>query len=108
MRLLNTRTRQFKEFYNPPAYGILSHRWSDDNEVSYEDCCYVLERNQGALREWETARVDAIVRRSGYAKIYRCCTFAEQRGHAWVWIDTCCIDKRSSAELSEAINSMWN
>jgi hypothetical protein len=28
-------------------------------------------------------------------------------GHKYVWIDTCCIDKRSSAELSEAINSMW-
>lgn len=24
----------------------------------------------------------------------------------WVWVDTCCIDKLSSAELSEAINSM--
>lgn len=25
----------------------------------------------------------------------------------WIWIDTCCIDKNSSAELSEAINSMY-
>ena len=25
----------------------------------------------------------------------------------WLWIDTCCIDKASSAELSEAINSMF-
>ncbi|KAK4032864.1 vegetative incompatibility protein-like protein HET-E-1 [Parachaetomium inaequale] len=25
----------------------------------------------------------------------------------WVWVDTCCIDKTSSAELSEAINSMY-
>lgn len=25
----------------------------------------------------------------------------------FIWIDTCCIDKSSSAELSEAINSMW-
>lgn len=25
----------------------------------------------------------------------------------WVWIDTCCIDKRSSTELSEAVNSMY-
>ncbi|KAI0772436.1 hypothetical protein BD413DRAFT_545420 [Trametes elegans] len=25
----------------------------------------------------------------------------------WIWIDTCCIDKASSAELSEAINSMF-
>ena len=25
----------------------------------------------------------------------------------WLWVDTCCIDKRSSAELSEAVNSMY-
>ncbi|KAK4503487.1 hypothetical protein PRZ48_004402 [Zasmidium cellare] len=25
----------------------------------------------------------------------------------WAWVDTCCIDKASSSELSEAINSMW-
>ena len=25
----------------------------------------------------------------------------------WAWVDACCIDKRSSAELSEAINSMY-
>jgi hypothetical protein len=25
----------------------------------------------------------------------------------WVWMDTCCIDKRRSADLSEAINSMY-
>jgi hypothetical protein len=25
----------------------------------------------------------------------------------WAWVDTCCIDKKSSAELSEAINSMY-
>ena len=29
------------------------------------------------------------------------------RGLEWIWIDTCCIDKRSRAELSEAINSMF-
>ena len=32
---------------------------------------------------------------------------AESHGYKWVWIDTCCIDKTSSAELSEAINSMF-
>lgn len=25
----------------------------------------------------------------------------------WLWIDTCCINKDSAAELSEAINSMF-
>lgn len=29
------------------------------------------------------------------------------RGFAYVWVDTCCIDKKSSAELNEAINSMY-
>ncbi|KAI5460550.1 hypothetical protein BGZ63DRAFT_340141, partial [Mariannaea sp. PMI_226] len=28
-------------------------------------------------------------------------------GYEYIWIDTCCIDKTSSAELSEAINSMY-
>jgi hypothetical protein len=27
--------------------------------------------------------------------------------NSWLGQNTCCIDKRSSAELSEAINSMW-
>ena len=36
-----------------------------------------------------------------------CCELAARGSVDYVWIDTCCIDKKSSAELSEAINSMW-
>jgi hypothetical protein len=43
----------------------------------------------------------------GLVKIQRCCALARQRGFDWVWIDTRSIDKKSSAELSEAINSMY-
>lgn len=32
---------------------------------------------------------------------------AQRQGYRWIWIDTCCIDKSSSAELTEAINSMF-
>ncbi|KAI8282315.1 hypothetical protein K4K60_003645 [Colletotrichum sp. SAR11_57] len=32
---------------------------------------------------------------------------ARRDGFDWAWLDTCCIDKTSSAELSEAINSMF-
>ena len=32
---------------------------------------------------------------------------AEEHGLEWAWADTCCIDKTSSAELTEAINSMF-
>lgn len=44
---------------------------------------------------------------AGYAKISGCCALALSSGWEWLWIDTCCIDKTSSAELSEAINSMY-
>ena len=42
-----------------------------------------------------------------YNKILGACTQARVDEHQWLWIDTCCIDKKSSAELSEAINSMY-
>jgi hypothetical protein len=32
---------------------------------------------------------------------------ARAHGHSYIWIDTCCIDKTSSSELTEAINSMY-
>lgn len=89
MRLLHTETLEFKEFFNPPEYAILSHRWGAD-EVTYEQ--YLGGKN---------------LKGRGYEKIVDCCKLARSRGRKYVWIDTCCIDKRSSAELSEAINSMW-
>ncbi|KAI5981754.1 hypothetical protein EDC04DRAFT_3082815 [Pisolithus marmoratus] len=46
--------------------------------------------------------------RTGYKKIINTCKQAQNDGLEWVWIDTCCIDKKSSPELSEAINSMYN
>ncbi|GAB1309854.1 Heterokaryon incompatibility domain-containing protein [Madurella fahalii] len=47
-------------------------------------------------------------RKAGYSKITYACSQAAKDGYRYVWIDTCCIDKRSSAEVSEAINSMWS
>jgi hypothetical protein len=43
----------------------------------------------------------------GYDKIKRCCAEAAKDGFEYVWVDICCIDKTSSSELSEAINSMY-
>ncbi|KAK5654655.1 hypothetical protein OQA88_6978, partial [Cercophora sp. LCS_1] len=71
----------------------LSHTWGAD-EATYE------EINQGS-------RAAVLDLKSGSAKIRKCCSQAVKDGIEWVWIDTCCIDKSSSAELSEAINSMF-
>ncbi|KAI1333205.1 ankyrin repeat-containing domain protein [Xylariaceae sp. FL0255] len=43
---------------------------------------------------------------AGAEKLEQCCIQAIQDGLSYVRIDTCCIDKDSSTELSEAINSM--
>ena len=91
MRLLHTATFRFEEFFdsNVPRYAILSHRWGD-GEVTFQD--------------FDTGKEQT---RSGFVKIKSCCSLAQSRGFEWIWIDTCCIDKKSSAELSEAINSMF-
>ncbi|KAH7082093.1 heterokaryon incompatibility protein-domain-containing protein [Paraphoma chrysanthemicola] len=91
MRLIDTSTGIMKEFIGSdiPAYAILSHTWEDD-EITYKD--YIKGRNQLS---------------KGYEKITQTCSLARENGVAYAWIDTCCIDKRSSAELTEAINSMY-
>jgi hypothetical protein len=48
-----------------------------------------------------------VTERAGYKKIEDCCAQALAAGFPYVWIDTCCIDKTNSTELSEAINSMF-
>jgi Heterokaryon incompatibility protein (HET) len=93
MRLLDSSTLKLKWFLaeHVPPYAILSHTWGDD-EVSFNHMTNASESLQ------ETA---------GYRKIKDCCQQAMADGFDYVWVDTCCIDKSSSAELSEAINSMF-
>jgi hypothetical protein len=93
MRLINTVTRKFEEFIgsNIPKYAILSHT-REEEEVSYTD--YVEGRHLTSHMK-------------GFEKINQTCQMAEREGIQYAWVDTCCIDKRSSAELTEAINSMF-
>ena len=45
--------------------------------------------------------------KAGYVKIRFCGKQAASDRLQYFWVDTCCIDKSSSAELTEAINSMF-
>jgi len=47
------------------------------------------------------------IKKKGWAKVLGCCKIAEEFGMSYVWIDTCCIEKSSSTELSESLNSMF-
>ncbi|KAE9365529.1 HET-domain-containing protein, partial [Stipitochalara longipes BDJ] len=91
MRLLRSTTLQLCEFTERglPPYAILSHTWETE-EVSFQ------EMQTGNSTE-----------KKGYNKIKECCKIAAAAGFEYVWVDTCCIDKTSSAELTEAINSMY-
>ena len=110
MRLINTRTFSLELFLDSkitPHYAILSHTWTGE-EVSFQDMI-----GERALITYKT----------GFKKIQSTCRQAQRDGYNYVWVDTCCeerflapctyrliflgIDKSSSSELSEAINSMF-
>ncbi|KAL4082142.1 heterokaryon incompatibility protein-domain-containing protein [Scleroderma yunnanense] len=88
------------EFHDDEAtnYAILSHRWIGQ-EVSYDEVVELAKMDREERYE--------IRQRDGYRKILDSCEQTKKDGYEWLWVDTCCIDKRSSAELSEAINSMY-
>jgi hypothetical protein len=92
MRLLHAQKINLTSFEENaiPPYAILSHTWGAD-EVSFQD-----------IHDLRVAS-----KKAGYKKIEYVCRDALWRDLEYVWIDTCCIDKTSSAELSEAINSMF-
>ena len=97
MRLLNTETLRLESFAAPspgacPPYAILSHTW-DDQEILFDDVA--------------DDRIPLPAHKRGFRKVKESCQQASKDGYSYIWIDTCCIDKSSSAELSEAINSMF-
>ncbi|KAI1253659.1 hypothetical protein MGN70_004051 [Eutypa lata] len=95
MRLINVETYELKEFFSEkaPPYAILSHTWGAE-EVT--------------LQDWSRLKYDDTIKhKAGFQKIKGSCRQAKKDNLEWLWCDTNCIDKRSSAELTEAINSMF-
>ncbi|KAI0549819.1 heterokaryon incompatibility protein-domain-containing protein [Xylaria curta] len=111
MRLLNTATLQLQDFVEgvegtQSPYAILSHTWGDQ-EVTFQDLRKYHEAASQESSSTQSAILPSISSLEGFKKIVNCCAAAAKEGIDWVWVDTCCIDKTSSAELSEAINSMF-
>ena len=94
MRLINVHTLKLEYFQGEtkPPYAILSHTWgSTEDEVSFVD-----------FQDLAISR-----KKVGFKKIAFMCNEAKSTGIDYAWVDTCCIDQSSSAELSESINSMF-
>ena len=75
---------------NLPPYAILSHTWIEGQEVTYNELV------AGTGKE-----------KAGYAKIRFCVEKGAEDNLQYSWVDTCCIDKSTSDEVSTAINSMF-
>ncbi|KAK0628392.1 hypothetical protein B0T17DRAFT_477930, partial [Bombardia bombarda] len=93
MWLIDTKTMKLKELFDPEEYryAVFSHTWGEE-EVSFQEFT-----SSPALGQ----------QKAGYIKITKMCEKAREMGIDYAWADTCCIDKTSSAALTEAINSMY-
>lgn len=94
MRLLNCKTMKLEDHHgeSTPDYAILSHTWEQE-EILFDDI-------QHDPPHWR--------HKKGAQKVFGSVAEAQRLHFSYIWIDTCCIDKSNSAELSEAINSMFN
>ncbi|KAL5376601.1 hypothetical protein DPSP01_010394 [Paraphaeosphaeria sporulosa] len=103
MRLLYTATdgrfewtRNYIKKKDIPNYAILSHTWTDGQEVTFEDL-----KNINNAKDFNSPSSE------GYRKLRFCAQQAKQDDLDYFWVDTCCIDKSDSSELQESINSMF-
>lgn len=109
MRLLHVRDLRFEKFLrDPPLYITLSHRWNK-NEASLAD----IERCRRA--EIAAIQGDDDVTLSDSdpeltRKVFEFTRYVRTNfPHIdWVWVDSCCVRQESDAELSEAVNSMFD
>lgn len=95
MYLINTETLQlerFEEIRPDRPFAILSHTWGDD------EATFATFRDSALTKQQKQEK---------FHKIELICRQAKEEGLKYAWVDTCCINKDSSAELSEAINSMY-
>ncbi|OAK97137.1 HET-domain-containing protein [Phaeosphaeriaceae sp. SRC1lsM3a] len=102
MRVIDTSTFELssdaQENFRSQGYAILSHRWLNTEITFQEIAGYSHELRRAGAYRMSDPRLD---------KIRGACMAARQLGLKWMWIDSCCINKESSAELSESINSMF-
>ncbi|KAI6111151.1 hypothetical protein F5141DRAFT_1112787 [Pisolithus sp. B1] len=73
-------------------FVMFSHRWGEGEPI---------------LHDIQGRAIYDMPPSGGMKKLQKFCLTALKRGYLWAWSDTCCIDKTSSAELQEAIGSMF-
>lgn len=106
MRLLDVNRLEFREFGGSascPKYAILSHRWGDE-EITLQSFGEARKEVEQAMEQHSEQRQHS---NAGSSKIAGACLQARQHGLDYLWVDTCCIDKTSTVEMAESLNSMF-
>lgn len=101
MRLLNTTNLEFQSGehtkFRQEGYAVLSHRWLPQEITLDQFGSHVVEE----LKSGSTVLSPQL------DKIRGTCETAHNKGIKWVWIDSCCIDKRDLVETAKSINAMY-
>ncbi|KAB8228052.1 heterokaryon incompatibility protein-domain-containing protein [Aspergillus alliaceus] len=101
MWLVNAETIRLERFIDErhaPNYAIVSHTWGPQNEeITFDD-----------MKIWSASTPPEGSKLTGWEKLRNACVKALVEDYNYIWVDTCCIDKSSSAELQEAIGSMFS
>ncbi|KAI0649837.1 hypothetical protein C8Q79DRAFT_1006161 [Trametes meyenii] len=134
-RFLDTHTGQFVWIGDPSnkQYAVLSHLWRSAAEVglpeqTYDDIRRIQVAAAGARDKkssvWSTrlahlgAKPQTLAEQTSAAtsilshpdlshKIKEICRVVRDAGYKLLWIDACCIDSKSSLELTEAVNATY-
>jgi hypothetical protein len=109
MRLINVTTFEIEEFFDDeiPKYWTLSHTWRRRQEPTFQEWTKVHSDLAGRTPEEIESYLSGRPNRTGFDKVISIIGLAQLANVQYCWADTVCIDKSSSAELSEAINSMY-
>lgn len=90
MRLLNTESFELRDSTDPPPlYSVFSHAHGS-NDIGFEDFRYP----------------EILPLKAGFNRLWQACSRARDHGSKWLWADTVCIDRSSSAAVSDALNSL--
>ncbi|KZM22047.1 uncharacterized protein EKO05_0007853 [Ascochyta rabiei] len=102
------RIKAFSASYDTPSSSVASLSNQDDQSSLMLTAMETMLRSSTSFAtNVSGVKEDDLLKRQGYSKIVNVAREAKSLGFKYVWIDTCCIDKSSSAELQEAINSMY-
>ena len=102
------RIKAFSASYDTPSSSVASLSSQDEpSSLMLAAMETILRSSTSFATNLDGVKEEDLLKRQGYAKIVSAAKEAQNLGFKYIWVDTCCIDKSSSAELQEAINSMY-